>query len=108
MQSPRSFHLCVERGGGTHLFCLQTNSFDLTVLRMKVGWTIFFYYYYFYFQFVRLLYLVPLMETKLGVERIYSGGKKKKNEDAFHHPANQKQRYGFLFFLCYPTPPGNI
>lgn len=31
-----------------------------------------------------------------------------KNKDAFHHSANQKQRYGLSFFSSYPITPGNV
>jgi len=32
----------------------------------------------------------------------------KENKDAFHHSANQKQRYGLSFFSSYPITPGNV
>lgn len=96
VHSPRSFHLCVERGGNPPV--LPSNKFfSSDRSQNESGVDYFFYYYYFYFQFVRLLYLVPLMETKLGVERIYSGGKKKKAKMLFINLPIRSKDMAFYF-----------
>ena len=96
VQSTCLFHLQVERRK-THLFCLQKNSFDLTVLRAKAGLD------FFYLQLGCLICLVALLKTELGVERVYSSeGEKAKmlfiilqirsNDKAFYFSCPVRQR----------------
>lgn len=52
-----------------------------------------------FFQFVCLIYFVPLRETKLGVERIYSGGKKKRS--CFSSSCQSEAKIGLFIFLVF-------
>lgn len=59
-----------------------------------------------FFQVGCVMYLVPLMKTKLRVERVYPGGGGRESKNAFLRLANPKPREGLLFFLSYPAAPG--
>lgn len=62
----------------------------------------------FFFFFPVELSDLPCVSWKQNWELKESTLEGKKSKDAFHHLANQKQRYGLLFFLSSPPTPGNI
>lgn len=81
-------------------FDFKNTLFIWLFLERKLGWT-------FFFPPVGLSDL-PCVSWKQNWELKESTLEGKKSEDAFHHLANQKPRYGLLFFLSSPTTPGNI
>lgn len=66
----------------------------------KLEWT-----FFFFLQLGFLIYLVPLMKTQLGVERIYCWGKKRKGLFIILQIRSKDRAF---FFLSYLITPGNM